>query len=33
MEIRIAEDRYALGKSAAHHIAQVLREVIAEQGS
>lgn len=32
MEIRIAKDRYALGKSAAHHIADVLRNVIAEQG-
>lgn len=32
MEIRIAQDRYALGKSAAKHIAQVLRDVIAERG-
>ena len=32
MEIRITEDRYALGKSAAKHIAQVLRDVIAERG-
>ena len=32
MEIRIAEDRYALGRSAAHHIAEVLRGVIAEKG-
>ena len=32
MEIRITEDRYALGKSAAKHIAQVLRDVIAENG-
>lgn len=32
MEIRIAEDRYALGKSAARHIAEVLRAVIADQG-
>ena len=32
MEIRIAEDRYALGASAAAHIAGVLREVIAEKG-
>ena len=32
MEIRIAGDRYALGKSAARHIAAVLREVIAEKG-
>ena len=32
MEIRIANDRYALGKSAAAHIAAVLRDVIAEKG-
>ncbi|MBQ7298244.1 MAG: glucosamine-6-phosphate deaminase [Clostridia bacterium] len=32
MEIRIADNRYALGKSAAHHIAEVLRTVIAEKG-
>lgn len=32
MEIRIANDRYALGKSAAKHIAAVLREIIAEKG-
>ncbi len=32
MEIRIAEDRYALGASAAAHIAKILREVIAEKG-
>lgn len=32
MEIRVADDRYALGKSAAKHIAQVLRDVIAEKG-
>ena len=32
MEIRITADRYALGKSAARHIAAVLREVIAEKG-
>ena len=32
MEIRIANDRYALGKSAAKHIAAVLRDIIAEKG-
>lgn len=32
MEIRIAEDRFALGRSAASHIAQILRDVIAEKG-
>ncbi len=32
MEIRIAADRYALGKSAAAHVAQILRDVIAEKG-
>ena len=33
MEIRICKDRYELGKSAAKHVAQVLREVIAEKGT
>ncbi len=33
MEIRIAKDRYALGESAAKHVAGILREVIAEKGS
>ena len=33
MEIRICTDRYELGKSAAKHVAQVLREVIAKKGS
>lgn len=33
MEIRIAKDRYELGKSAAKHVAEVLRSVIAEKGS
>ena len=32
MEIRIAENRYALGQSAAKHVAQILRETIAEKG-
>lgn len=32
MEIRICKDSKALGKSAAAHVAQVLRECIAEQG-
>ena len=32
MEIRICKDSKALGKSAARHVAQVLRECIAEQG-
>lgn len=32
MEIRICKDSRALGKSAAVHVAQVLRECIAEQG-
>lgn len=32
MEIRICKDSRALGKSAAAHVAQVLRECIAEQG-
>ncbi len=32
MEIRIADDRYALGRSAAKHIAQILRDVIAKKG-
>ena len=33
MEIRICKDSEALGKSAAKHVAQVLRECIAEKGS
>ena len=33
MEIRITDSREALGKSAAAHIAKILREVIARQGS
>lgn len=33
MEIRICNDRYELGKSAARYVAQVLREVIEEKGS
>jgi len=33
MEIRICKDCQALGKSAAAHVAQVLRECIAEKGS
>ena len=33
MEIRILEDRYLLGKSAAKHVAGVLKEVIAKKGS
>ena len=33
MEIRIAKDRYALGESAAKHVAGVLRDVINEKGS
>ena len=33
MEIRITKDRYELGKSAAKHVAGVLRDVIAEKGS
>lgn len=33
MEIRIAKDRYALGASAAKHVAVVLREVIKTKGS
>ena len=33
MEIRIAQDRYALGVSAAKHVAGILRDVIAEKGS
>ena len=33
MEIRIAKDRYALGVSAAKHVAGVLREVIEKKGS
>ena len=32
MEIRICKDSKALGKSAAAHVAQVLRDCIAEQG-
>ena len=32
MEIRICKDRVALGKSAAAHVAQVLKQCIAEQG-
>ena len=32
MEIRIAENRYALGQSAAKYVAQILRETIAEKG-
>ena len=32
MEIRITKDRYELGKSAAKHVANILREVIAEKG-
>ena len=33
MEIRICNDRYELGRSAARHVAQVLRAVIEEKGS
>ena len=33
MEIRIAKDRYALGESAAKHVAGILREVIDKKGS
>jgi glucosamine-6-phosphate deaminase len=33
MEIRITDTRYDLGISAAKHVAEVLREVIAEKGS
>jgi len=32
MEIRIAENRYALGQSAAKYVSQILRETIAEKG-
>ena len=33
MEIRICKNSEELGRSAAKHVAQVLREVIAEKGS
>lgn len=33
MEIRITKDRYALGKSAAKHVAGILRDVIKKKGS
>ena len=33
MEIRICKDSVELGKSAAAHVAQVLRDCIAENGS
>lgn len=33
MEIRITKDRYELGRSAARHVAEVLRSVIAQKGS